>query len=252
MEALSPHSERWALTLLGSSGVRLTVDASWIVFAGLLYWTLDAVVMPFLAPEIDRQAYRFMAAAGALGIFLLVVLREAVVALVAARRRVPLDEIRILPVNGVLRAPPAAASLGQELLLLAVGTAVSALAGVGLLLLLFKAGGPATPLAVGGVAFFLGLAGLAHAVAGLLPISLFPGGRVLCAALGRWVTSPARAARAVRCIDFAAAAAALAAGLWFLTGADHERHIGVWLVVAGAVILAYGWPWRAAAEREPR
>jgi hypothetical protein len=87
MEALSPRSGRWTLTLLAPRGVRVTVDPSWIVFAVLLYWTLDAVVMPFLTPEIDRQAYRFMAAAGALGIFVLVVLREAVVALVAARRR---------------------------------------------------------------------------------------------------------------------------------------------------------------------
>jgi hypothetical protein len=252
MEALSPRSGRWTLTLLAPAGGRVTVDASWIVFAGLLYWTLDAVVMPFLTPEIDRQAYRFMAAAGALGIFVLVVLREAVVALVAALRRMPLGEIRLLPVDGVLRGPPAAASLGQELLLLAVGTVFSALAGVGLSVLLFKAGGPETPLAVGGVAFFLGLAGAVHAVVGLLPISPFAGGRVLCAALARWVTTPTAAARAVRCIDFAAAAAALAAGLWFLTGADYERHLGVWLVVAGVVILAYGWPWRATAERDPR
>jgi Zn-dependent protease len=252
MEALSPRSGRWTLTLLAPRGVRVTVDASWIVFAGLLYWTLDAVVMPFLTPEIDRQAYRFMAAAGALGIFVLVVLREAVVALVAARQQVPLDEIRVLPVDGVLRAPPAAASLGHEFLLLAVGTAISALAGLALLLLLFKASGPDTPLAVGGIAFFLGLAGAVHAVAGMLPVSPFAGGRVLGAALARWVTSPTGAARAVRCIDYVAAAAALAAGLWFLTGADHERHVGVWLVVAGAVILAYGWPWRDAVEREPR
>jgi hypothetical protein len=250
--ALSPRSERWTLTLLAPRGVRVTVDPGWIVLAGLLYWTLDAVVMPFLTPEIDRQAYRFMAAAGVLGIFLLVVLREAVVALVAARRRMPLGDIRLLPVGGALRGPPAAASLGHELLLLAVGTVASVLVGLALLVLLFKAGGPDTPLAVGGVAFFLGLAGALHAIAGLLPLSLFAGGRVVGAALARCVTSPTGAARAVRCIDFAAAAAALAAGLWFLTGADHERHVGVWLVVAGVVILAYGWPWRATTEREPR
>jgi Zn-dependent protease len=252
MAALSPRSGRWTLTLLGSRGVRVTVDASWIVFAGLLYWTLDAVVMPFLTPEINRQAYRFMAAAGALGIFVLVVLREAVVALIAGSRQTPFREIRLLPVGGAPRAPPASGSLRHELLLLAVGTAVSALLGFALLLLLFKVSGPETPLALSGVAFFLGLAGAVHAIVGLLPISPFGGGRVLCAALARWVTSPTGAARAVRCIDFALAAAALAAGLWFVAEAGHERHLGVWPIVAAAVILAYGWPWRAAAERDPR
>jgi hypothetical protein len=250
---MAPGSGRLTVTLLRPGGVRLSLDASWIVLAGLLYWSLDAVVMPFLTPEIDRQAYRFMAAAGVIGSLVLVVLREAVVAMVAGRRRLPLTEIRLLPVGGARPAsrwaPPAPIGLRNELLLLVVGTATSALLAVGVLLAVFKLGGPQTPLAVSGTGFFLGLAGATQLAVGLLPLSPFGGGRALGAALAKWATTPAGALRVVQCIDLVAAATALAAGLWLVAGAGEQRHLGVWLIVAAALILAHGRPWRAADNR---
>ena len=71
------------ITLFKLFGFEVHLDASWIVIAALVTWSLAAAVFPSAYPALPQPVYWLMAVAGAFGLFGSIVLHELCHSLVA-------------------------------------------------------------------------------------------------------------------------------------------------------------------------
>lgn len=208
--------------LFSLSGFVVFMDASWLPLGVLMAWTLAEVIFPFLVPELSAAAYRWMALGGTIGLFFSIIARELAQIVMARRLKVPFGEITLLVFGGYAGTRLTPASLGREALVMAAGALTSLVLGATPLLLLFRVADSTTPLAVGGVAFYIGLANLTLVLFNFLPAYPLSSGRVLCAGLLRW-SGDLRWAILV------------AAGIGTMLGVIFVM-LGVWLIVRGLFI----------------
>jgi hypothetical protein len=233
----------FAAPVLAAFGtVRMTMDPSWLPLGALLYLWLERLLMPVLVPELDLAAYRAMALGGTLGLALVIVVKELGPACLAAWRAIEI-EIRLTPLGGIVMAKRPL-SLRDELLLALSGLSVGGLLGLALLIGWFKLSDAVTPLWLGGVSFFLGLATWGLAVAVLLPAWPLSGGRVVRAVVRALAGSPVWGGRVALGGTVLAVTAGGALGIywaWTLTIS------GGALLLGAALLIGYlAWPSRPA------
>ncbi|HXZ01847.1 MAG TPA: site-2 protease family protein [Stellaceae bacterium] len=163
-------------------GFEVKIDASWLLLAVLVVWTLAAGVFPVLTPGLARESYWWMAVAGAAGLFASVIFHEMAHALVARRYGIPIRGITLFIFGGVAEMDGEPETARSEFLMALAGPAASlALA----LALLFLAGwGRETmPPAESGILRYLGIINGALALFNLIPAFPLDGGRMLRAVL---------------------------------------------------------------------
>ena len=214
--------------------VRLTMDPSWLPLGALLYCWLERLLMPALVPELDLAAYRLMALAGTFGLALVIVLEALVRALLAARRAIEI-ELRLTPLGGVVLATRPL-WVRDELLLLLTGLLAGSLLGLALLIGWFKLADTTTPLWLGGLFFFLGLATWGVAFAALLPAWPLAGGRLLRALVEHWSGSAASGRRVALGGTLVVVAAGAAFGVYW---AATQSICGGALLGGLALLLGY-------------
>ncbi len=221
----------WRVTLFRLFGLPVRVDASWLLLAGLITWTLGEVYFPVMEPALAPATAWAMAVAGLAGLATSIVLHEAAHALVARRHGIVIEGITLFVFGGVaeMRAEPSSA----------VGELRMALAGPLLSLVLCAGCYGIAALALGGadtwaaaaaaaaVFEYLWLVNLALALFNMLPAFPLDGGRVLRALLWRWSGDAAWATRR-------AAAGGLAIGLGLVA-------VGGWSVAEGFVLGGLWW-----------
>jgi Zn-dependent protease len=66
-------------------GFNVSVDASWLVIALLVAWSLATAYFPLRNPHLDHTTYWVMGALGALGLFVSIVVHEFAHSLVARK-----------------------------------------------------------------------------------------------------------------------------------------------------------------------
>ncbi len=116
-------------TLFRLMGFEVRLDASWIILAFLVTWSLAIGYFPAQDPGLERPDYWWMAAFAALGLFGSIVLHEFAHSVVARRRGLPMRGITLFIFGGVAEMGGEPASAGTEFQMAIVGPLTSAILG---------------------------------------------------------------------------------------------------------------------------
>lgn len=173
---------RQGVTLFRLMGFAVRVDASWLLLAVLIVWSLAAGWFPQAAPGLAPAAYWWMGVLGLFGLAFSIVVHEFAHAMVARRHAMPIQGITLFAFGGVAEMGDEPPSAKAEFLMAIVGPLTSlALAG------LFRLGEGALPEGpVAAVVGYLAFINLALAIFNMIPAFPLDGGRVFRAALWAW------------------------------------------------------------------
>ncbi|MFO7975449.1 MAG: site-2 protease family protein [Candidatus Hydrogenedentota bacterium] len=167
-------------------GFSVEADATWILLALLVTWTLASGVFPYYFDGLKTQTYWIMAAVGAAGLFMSIILHELGHSLVARRFGLPIKSITLFVFGGVADMEEEPANAKVELLMAIAGPATS----IVLSLVLFGASFALSPgegiSPLQGVLIYLAWLNGILAAFNLLPAFPLDGGRVFRALLWAW------------------------------------------------------------------
>lgn len=215
-------------------GFKVWVDASWLLLAVLITWSLAVGVFPHGLPDQAVGVYWMMGLGGLIGLAFSIIAHELAHAVVARRYDMPIRGITLFVFGGVAQMESEPTSARGELLMAIAGPVMSlavAVAFYAIALVLARAGiiEPLSPLAV--VLGWLALINGVLAVFNMIPAFPLDGGRVLRAVLWGWRGDILWATRVAANAGFGFAFALIALGLvsvlvgnflggiwWFLLG----------------------------------
>jgi Zn-dependent protease len=167
------------------AGFTVWIDASWLIFAALITWTLAAGIFPTEAPSLPAATYWWMGVAGAIGLFFSIVVHELSHSLVARRFALPINGITLFIFGGVAELHREPASSKSEFWMAIAGPACSIVLGV-VLLAIASLLRSAVPRPIYILLSYLGSINLLLAAFNLVPAFPLDGGRVLRSALWAW------------------------------------------------------------------
>ncbi len=174
------------IRLLSLFGFDVWIDASWLLLAALISWTLAEGVFPSVTPRLTQATYWWMAIATTIGFLFSIVFHEMSHSLVARHYGMPIRGITLFLFGGVAEMEQEPPSAKSEFLMAAAGPAASFVLSAVFFALLALAGVWKLPAAVGGTLWYLGLINAVLALFNLLPAFPLDGGRMLRAALWYW------------------------------------------------------------------
>jgi Zn-dependent protease len=167
-------------------GFAVRVDVSWIVIALLVTWSLARGFFPERYETLEPVTYWWMGVAGALGLFISIVIHELFHALVARRYGLPMKGITLFIFGGVAEMTDEPPSANAEFMIAIAGP----LASIAIALLcfgLYSVGSNAgLPVAVTGVLRYLGIINMTLVIFNMIPAFPLDGGRVLRSLLWEW------------------------------------------------------------------
>jgi Zn-dependent protease len=176
---------RYRITLFELFGFKVSVDASWLLLAVLITWSLAVGYFPAAAPGLATMTYWWLGLAGLIGFAFSIVCHELAHSLVARRFDMPIRGITLFVFGGVAEMEEEPPSPKAELWMAIAGPAMSLfLALVFFLVAGFFVEPGARPL--GPVAALVGLLAYANGMLGvfnLVPAFPLDGGRILRAIL---------------------------------------------------------------------
>jgi Zn-dependent protease len=182
----------YRLELFRLFGFSVKVDASWLLLAALIVWSLAVGYFPAVAPDLQTATYWWMAVIGLIGLALSIVVHELAHSLVARRYDMPIRGITLFIFGGVAEMQDEPTSAKGELWMALAGPAMSIAVAVVFGLLAGALGGQALamseqtapPIAI--VLGYLASINALLAVFNMIPAFPLDGGRVLRAALWWW------------------------------------------------------------------
>ncbi len=89
------------IKILRLSGFDVYVDASWLVLAALVTWSLADSVFPMMRPGLPKATYWYMGVGGAIGLFLSIVLHEFAHSVIARANGIRMRGITLFIFGGV-------------------------------------------------------------------------------------------------------------------------------------------------------
>jgi Zn-dependent protease/predicted transcriptional regulator len=174
------------ITLFKLLGFEVHVDASWLILAALIAWSLAAGLFPSVYKDLPSMTYWWMGIAGALSLFVSIVFHELCHSLVARRFGLQMKGITLFIFGGVAEMEEEPENAKVEFLMAIAGPASSILLGF-IFLGTSKLGTAAGwPVSVNGVLHYLMFVNFLLAGFNLLPAYPLDGGRVLRSALWKW------------------------------------------------------------------
>jgi Zn-dependent protease/predicted transcriptional regulator len=182
------------LKLFKLLGFEVRIDASWLVIAVLVTWSLAAGLFPYMNPGLSRETYWIMGVVGALGLFISIIAHEFCHSLVARHFGMTMKGITLFIFGGVAEMGDEPPTAKAEFMMAIVGP-LSSMAIAAIFYLIYRtgqAGGWNVP--VNGVIYYIAYINAILAVFNLLPAFPLDGGRVLRSILWgakgnlRWAT----------------------------------------------------------------
>ncbi len=167
-------------------GIPIQLDTSWFVVAVLIAWTLADSFFPSYLEGLEPGTYWAMGIAGALGLFVSVVLHELAHALTARQWGLSIRGITLFIFGGLAEMDSEPPSPASEFMVAIAGPAASVLLAAGFLglhALGWAAGWPEAALAV---LYYLTFINFMLVAFNLVPAFPLDGGRVLRSALWQW------------------------------------------------------------------
>ena len=174
------------VTLFKLLGFEVRLDSSWIVLAVLITWSLAKGIFPAYYEGMPAANYWAMGVAGAVGLFLSIILHELSHSLVARRFGIPMRGITLFIFGGVAEMSEEPPSAKAEFLTAVIGPVSSLLTAAAFYGLLRAGESAGWPPAVNGVLFYLVWVNVILALFNLLPAFPLDGGRVFRSALWLW------------------------------------------------------------------
>lgn len=216
------------LTLLGFP---IYLDLSWFLVLILIVWSLAASVFPESSPGLTRETYWAMGAAGAIGLFVSILLHELAHAVVARLNGLEMGGITLFIFGGVAEMRQEPPSAIAEFQVAIAGPIMSALiAGV-----CFLASLAPSPEPVSSTLGYLALINLILVIFNMIPAFPLDGGRILRAGLWAWRGSLRWATRIASSIG--SMFGALLIGLALLSAISGALLAGVWWLLIGMFII---------------
>lgn len=174
------------IRLFSLFGFDVRVDASWLLLASLIAWSLAEGVFPELAPGLGAATYWWMATAVTIGLLMSIVFHETAHSLVARRFGIAIRGITLFVFGGVAELEGEPKRARSELFMAIAGPIASLCIALALFLLLAVGRRFAVPDAVAGALWYLSYLNLVLAIFNLVPAFPLDSGRVLRAALWAW------------------------------------------------------------------
>jgi Zn-dependent protease len=231
-----------ALDLLG---VKIRLDASWILLALLIAWSLASGTFPELYRGLAPSTYWAMAAATVVGVAASIILHELGHTMVARAFGLPIKSITLFVFGGVAEMEGEPKAPLAELLMAVAGPIVSVLLGIGFLAVAGLVP-PAAPPEYQGVLHYLGVLNFTLAAFNMAPAFPLDGGRVLRALIWLFTGDALQATRiAARSGEIIGL---LLIGLGALAALTNGLAGGLWWVVLGWFIYAMARAHRSKAE----
>lgn len=174
------------ITLFKLFDFKIRIDASWIIIAVLITWSLAKGVFPHYYKDLPEATYWWMGGAGALGLFASIILHELCHSLVARRFGLPIRGITLFIFGGVSEMEEEPPSAKAEFFMAIAGPISSILIGFalyGTFLAIQKAG---WPVSVAGVINYTAQINWILAGFNLVPAFPLDGGRVFRSILWLW------------------------------------------------------------------
>jgi len=176
-------------------GFRVSLDLTWFILAILIVWSLAGGYFPSVIEGIGTGMAVAMGIAGALGLFISIILHEFSHAIVARRYDIPIKGITLFIFGGVAEMEDEPPSAKSEFLMAIAGPIMSFV-----LALLFQSVAMALPGAADeaplkALFYYLALINAVLAIFNLVPAFPLDGGRVLRAAIWWWTGDLGRATR---------------------------------------------------------
>jgi Zn-dependent protease/predicted transcriptional regulator len=174
------------LTLFRLFGFEVRVDASWLIIAVLITWTLAAGFFPQAYAGLAVSDYWWMGVSGAIGLFSSIVFHEFFHSLVARRLGLPMKGITLFVFGGVAEMDEEPESPRVEFLMAVAGPASSIVLGFILYAVYVGGNDQGWPGQVMGVLYYLFYMNWVLAAFNLFPAFPLDGGRILRATLWKW------------------------------------------------------------------
>ena len=175
-------------------GFEVRIDASWILIAILITWSLSIGFFPFYYKNLSTQMYWMMGVVGACGLFISIILHEFSHSLVARKYGLPMEGITLFIFGGVAEMSNEPPSAKAEFMMAIAGPLSSV--GIGFIFYAMYRGGMVLgwPDPINGVMAYLAIINMMLAGFNLIPAFPLDGGRVLRSILWgikknlRWAT----------------------------------------------------------------
>ncbi len=174
------------LVLFELIGFKVRVDASWLLLALLVTWSLAEGLFPAFHEGLSARTYWSMGIAGMAGLVASILFHELSHSVVARRFGLPIKGITLFIFGGVAEMEEEPASPGVELLMAIAGPIASFVLAVAFYLFAGAASVAGWPEAMLGVLRYLALINAMLAGFNLIPAFPLDGGRVFRALLWRW------------------------------------------------------------------
>ncbi|HLH10787.1 MAG TPA: site-2 protease family protein [Methylovirgula sp.] len=162
------------------------IDASWLLLAALISWSLAQSVFPGVVPHLPPATYWWMAVAATIGFLFSIIFHEMSHSLVARHYGMPIRGITLFIFGGVAEMGGEPPSAKSEFLMAAAGPAASFVLSAVFFLLLWLGEAWRVPAALKGTLWYLGFINSLLASFNLVPAFPLDGGRMLRAALWQW------------------------------------------------------------------
>src|SRR4030042_6750261 len=115
----------------------IKIDLSWIILAALITWSLASGLFPEYYKELPRAAYWWMGGAGAVGLFLSIIIHELSHSLVARNYGISMKGITLFIFGGVAEMEDDPPNPRAEFFMAIVGPLSSAAISLVLFVILF-------------------------------------------------------------------------------------------------------------------
>lgn len=217
-------------------GFQVKLDASWLILAVLVTWSLAGGYFPVRYEGLSGPVYLWMGVAGAFGLFASIILHELSHSLVARRYGMPIRGITLFIFGGVAEMEDEPPTAKSEFLMAIAGPIASALLSV---MFHFLAGvgwgmGMAPP--VPAVFDYLAFINMLLAAFNLVPAFPLDGGRMLRAVLWGWKGDLRWATRVAASAGAGFGFALIALGLLNLVSGNLIA--GIWYMLIGFFVRA--------------
>jgi Zn-dependent protease len=117
------------ITLFRLLGFDVRIDISWIIIAVLIVWSLSKGLFPFYVKGLSANDYWIMGIAGALGLFMSIVLHEFFHSIIARKYGLPMKGITLFIFGGVAEMSDEPPSAKAEFMMAIAGPVSSILLG---------------------------------------------------------------------------------------------------------------------------
>jgi Zn-dependent protease/predicted transcriptional regulator len=173
------------IPLFSLFGFKVAIDFSWFILAFLIAWSLARGLFPYFYEDLSNTAYWAMGIAGAIGLFLSIVVHEFCHSLVARQYGLPMKGITLFIFGGVAEMSQEPESPGSEFFMAVVGPLASIAIGLIFLFVSWAAGMLQWPVPVTGVLMYLMWLNFLLAAFNLIPAFPLDGGRIFRSILWR-------------------------------------------------------------------